>query len=313
MTAPLAQAAEAGASAPAAVASDATKESSGPFGGCEPIGLTASGELVFPLDCKKLIKKPAEAPVAEDKAAADDKTASTDAKPAAPGQASAADAKPLASETTAVVSAPPAEPTQAAAAEKPETVRKAGALDPAKAPQSSVTKASSGKPSVSKMVTTKPPMSLPSSMSKTRANKPVATASSRPTSTGSAASNSADGKTATSKSSAVRTAVVAVKDAAAKEPSAREPTAKGGQAELPKDATKDATKAAGRPTAMSAIRSMIVMARPANTGTPVAARPQVEDRPRLRTAAMPSCMQFRSYNPTTHSYRGFDGHIYICR
>ena len=55
------------------------------------------------------------------------------------------------------------------------------------------------------------------------------------------------------------------------------------------------------------------MAKPAAVTTPVAARPQAEETPRLRTAGMPACVQFRSYNPTTRSYRGFDGHVYECK
>jgi hypothetical protein len=71
-----------GAEAPAATS--AADASNAPFGGCEPIGMTASGELVFPLECKHKIQlQPA--PVASEEKApvSDDKSVTTaDAKPA---------------------------------------------------------------------------------------------------------------------------------------------------------------------------------------------------------------------------------------
>ncbi|MGC2779644.1 MAG: hypothetical protein WA418_28800 [Bradyrhizobium sp.] len=295
----MAQSAEPGGSPPSAgeVAGDAAK-GGGPFGGCEPIGLTASGELVFPLECKKIIKKPTEAPVAaDDNTAADDKTASTEARPAVPNQSTAAadkpaatDTKPVANEAAAAESPVSAEPKPPVGADKPESVHKAASLDPAAA-----SKPSTGKPS----------------MSKAPASRPVAgnpAASSKPMSGNSASSKTASGKPSSSKPSSSKTMVVAVKD----------PTPKSGQTESKskselKTEPKTASKDAGKPTALSAIKSMIVMARPAAAATPVAARSASEDRPRLRTAGMPACMQFRSYNPATRSYRGFDGHIYACR
>ncbi|MGY3451770.1 hypothetical protein [Bradyrhizobium sp. USDA 4353] len=284
----LAHSAEQGA---AETAKETLKES-GPFGGCEPIGLTASGELVFPLECKKLIKKPVEAPVAEDKSSADDRTASTEPapSPSAAADKPAADAKPAASEAASPAQPTPVEPKQAAVTDKPEAPQKAAGLDPVTA-----RKASAGKSSMTKPLAVNP-----------AASKPAATKSvpGSAVTAGAAAGNVAPSKPATAttqlgKPSAGKPGkpvVIAVKDPAA---------AKSTQAEAP--------AASGKPGAMSAIRKMIVMAKPANTGTPVAARPQAEDKPRLRTAGMPGCMQFRSYNPSTRSYRGFDGHVYACR
>ncbi len=239
----------------APAAGEAAKEG-GPFGGCEPIGLTASGELVFPLECKKLVKKPAEAPVAaEDKGAVDDKTASTDAKPAVPSQAAAVDKT---AETdhkpTAEAAAAAAEPKHPAHVEKPDAIRKAAAVDP-----TAVAKPAASKPSAAKM----PP-----------------------------------GKMASSKPTNAKLMVVAVK----------EPASKTGQAESTKLASKDPGKA----TPLSAIKRMIVMAKPAGAAAPVAAKPQSDDRQRVRTAAMPFCVQFRSYNAATKSYLGYDGRIHAC-
>jgi hypothetical protein len=253
-----AQSAEPGGAQPPSLgetAKDVAKES-GPFGGCEPIGMTASGELVFPLECRKLIKKPAEAPIAaDDKVPADDKTASTDAKPAAPSQSAAVenpastDGKPAAGEATAAIPAAPAEHKHQASSNKPEALHKAASLDPAP----------TAKPSVAKPSMTKPSSGKPSSS-----------------------------KAASSKSP----------EAPAKD------TAKGAQI----DASKPAIKA----TRLATTRPMIVLAKPMAATTPVSAKPQSEAKPPLRTAGMPACMQFRSYNPTTKSYRGYDGHIYAC-
>ncbi|WP_257166610.1 hypothetical protein [Bradyrhizobium sp. SRS-191] len=284
-----------------------TLKDGGPFGGCEPIGLTASGELVFPLECKKLIKKPAEAPVAEDKSATEDRTASTEAAPSRPLPSSVADKpapdiKPAANEAASVAQPAPGEPKQAAVTDKsenkpetnPGTPQKAAGLDPVAAP-----KAPAGRPSISKPGMSKPVAGNPAT-SKSAATK---SAPGSAVTASAATGNAASGKSATAtvqpgKSSAGKPGkpvVIAVKD----------PAAKSTQTEAP--------AAASKPTAMSAIRKMIVMAKPANTGTPVLARPQAEDKPRLRTAGMPGCMQFRSYNPSTRSYRGFDGHVYACR
>lgn len=283
---PLAHSAEPGGVPPST--SEATREigkEGGPFGGCEPIGLTASGELVFPLECKKLIKKPAEAPAAADQAPAEDRTASTEARPVVPSQSAAekpaaADTKPAASETAAVAPAS-AEPKPAAAADKPEAAHKAVSLDPAAA----ATPAASPRR----------PASTKAASGKTLSGGTGAgNVASSKTAAGTMPSKPSSGKLVSSK-----TVVVAVKD----------PAPRTGQADAPKAAGKNTS----RPSAISAIKSMIVMAKPAAVATPVAARSQSEDSPRLRTAGMPACVQFRSYNPATRSYRGFDGHIYSCR
>jgi chemotaxis protein histidine kinase CheA len=312
--APVAQGAEAGGASAAAtdVARDALKES-GPFGGCEPIGLTASGELVFPLDCKKLIKKPAEAPVAaDDKAATDDRTASTDAKievkteakPAQSSQSATAEAKPAANKPVANEAAaaaqpvPAAEEKQATAVDKTEAAPKAAALDPAAA-----AKPASSSPANGRVAPIKPGSAKAMSGRNSSGAAGADRAAQSRTASGNAPGKPSTGKPSTStpstgKASSAKAVVVAVKDAAPK----------SGQSEPPKAIGKETSK----PTTMSAIRSMIVMAKPANTGTPVAARSQAEERPR-RTAGLPACVQFRSYNPATRSYRGFDGHTYACR
>jgi len=246
------------------VAKDTAKDG-GPFGGCEPIGMTASGELVFPLECKKLIKKPAEAPVAaDDKAAADDKTASTDAKPVTPSQSAAAenpastDSKAGTSEAAVVAPATSAEHKHQGSADKPDAQHKPASLDSAL-----VAKPSVAKPAVTKQTLAKPTVIKPS-LSKAAPGKSV--------------------------------------EAAAKD-TAKDTAAKAAQA--------DAAKSA-RATRVASTRPMIVLAKPMAAATAVPAKPQSDDKPRLRTAGMPACMQFRSYNPTTKSYRGYDGHIYAC-
>ncbi|WP_316235505.1 hypothetical protein [Bradyrhizobium sp. SZCCHNR1022] len=299
----LARSAEPGGSSPSAgeVAKDQGKES-GPFGGCEPIGLTASGELVFPLECKKLIKKPAEAPVAEDKTPADDKTASVNPAPSVPSQAASADisagpeVKPAAAaEAVATTPAASAEPKQAAVADKQDAAQKVAVAEPA-AGKPSLTKPSVKSPSALAPAT-KPP-SARSSSSKPSSSKPSSAqpSSAKPSSAKTAAANppgttpspagASSGKPSSGKAAQAQAVVVAARDAAVKD--------------------------AGRTSRMVASRPMIVIARPA-TATTASARLQAEGRPRLRTAGLPACVQFRSYNPATHSYRGFDGHIYACR
>ncbi len=280
----LARSAEPGGSSPSAgeVAKDQGKDS-GPFGGCEPIGLTASGELVFPLECKKLIKKPAEAPVAEDKIPADDKTASVNPGPSVPSQAASADisagaeVKPVAAaEAAATTSAASAEPKQAAVTDKQDAAPKAAAAEPV-AGKPSLTKPSVKSPSTAAAAATKPSSAKPSSAKTAAANPPATTPP---------PARASSGKPSSGKAAQAQAVVVAVRDAAVKD--------------------------GGRTSRMVASRPMIVMARPA-AATPTAARLHPEDKPRLRTAGVPACVQFRSYNPATRSYRGFDGHIYACR
>lgn len=289
----LARSAEPGGSSPSAgeVAKDQGKES-GPFGGCEPIGLTASGELVFPLECKKLIKKPAEAPVAEDKTPADDKTASVNPAPSVPSQAASTDisagpeVKPAAAaEAVATTPAASAEPKQAAVADKQDAAQKVAVAEPA-AGKPSLTKPSVKSPSA--LAPANKPPSAKSSSSKSPSAKPSSakTAAANPPGTTPSPAGASSGKPSSGKAAQAQAVVVAARDAAGKD--------------------------AGRTSRMVASRPMIVIARPA-AATTASARLQAEGRPRLRTAGLPACVQFRSYNPATHSYRGFDGHIYACR
>jgi len=81
-----------------------------PPGACKPIGLTVSGEVVFPLECKEFIDR---------MRAMDPKPAAAEAKPAAPEtKPVAAEAKPAAPAEKPAV----AEERPAAAPEKPAVV-----------------------------------------------------------------------------------------------------------------------------------------------------------------------------------------------
>jgi hypothetical protein len=111
-----------------------------PLGGCMPIGLTASGEIVFPIQCRELIErargkvleqKPAtvegkSAALEQKPAAAEEKSAAVEAKPAAvEARPAAAEAKPAAAEEkSAAVEAKPTavEEKSAAVDEKPAAV-----------------------------------------------------------------------------------------------------------------------------------------------------------------------------------------------
>ena len=110
-----------------------------PPGGCKPIGLTVSGEVVFPLQCREFIErqkamaaKPAAAEVkpadAEPKpSAAEAKAATAPEKPAVVPEkpAVAEDKPPLAKDKSAVVEDKPA-----AAEEKPTTADAKAATKP---------------------------------------------------------------------------------------------------------------------------------------------------------------------------------------
>jgi hypothetical protein len=100
-------------------AQSSPKEDDPPPGGCKPIGLTVSGEVVFPLECKEfierqkaMISKPA--PVETNPAAAEVKPSA--AEPARPPAAEAA--RPLAAEEKPAV----AEAKPGPATEKPAVV-----------------------------------------------------------------------------------------------------------------------------------------------------------------------------------------------
>lgn len=304
----LARSAEPGGSSPSAgeVAKDQGKES-GPFGGCEPIGLTASGELVFPLECKKLIKKPAGAPVAEDKTPADDKTASVNPAPSVPSQAASADisagpeVKPAAAaEAVATTPAASAEPKQAAVTDTQDAAQKVAVAEPV-----------AGKPSL-----TKPSVKSPSALAPATKPPSAKSSSSKPSSSKPSSAQPSSAQPSSAKPSSAKTAAAnppGTTPSPAGASSGKPSSGKAAQAQAVVVAARDAAvKDAGRTSRTVASRPMIVIARPA-TATTASARLQAEGRPRLRTAGLPACVQFRSYNPATHSYRGFDGHIYACR
>jgi len=102
---------------PAQVEPSVTEEP--PPGGCMPIGLTASGEIVFPFQCKAFIER--------QKAADQKPAAAEDVKPAAEQKPDAAENKtdakqPAAGETSAIAEVKPA-----AADDKPAAVEKKAA------------------------------------------------------------------------------------------------------------------------------------------------------------------------------------------
>ena len=117
----LAQATTGAIDSTSALAQAAAKDEMPPPGGCTPIGLTVSGEIVFPFQCKDFIERqkaivPRPAVAQEQPRATDDKPAATDDKPAVPDdKPAAAERKPMAlDEKPAVPETKPAD-----AAEKP--------------------------------------------------------------------------------------------------------------------------------------------------------------------------------------------------
>ena len=69
-----------------------------PPGGCMPIGLTAAGEIVFPIQCRALIERARGNAVEQKPAAAGGKSATVEEKPAALEQKPAAVEEPAAAE-----------------------------------------------------------------------------------------------------------------------------------------------------------------------------------------------------------------------
>ncbi|WP_315768142.1 MULTISPECIES: hypothetical protein [unclassified Bradyrhizobium] len=228
-------------SAPPASPGETAKDS-GPFGGCEPIGLTASGELVFPLECKKAIKKPADAPVASDeKAPSAEKSVTTDAKPAAADKSAAT-------------------PENSTAEAKPATIETGTAAK--------------------------------EEVPKAAAAETTATATAKPVREAAAAA---------AKPAAAKPAVSSEKKAVAQAGGSKKA---GGHAA----ATEHG---AGEAKLVPALAKRLAMVKPAQ---PAAAKPPADAKAKLQTAAaVPACTHYRSYNPTTKSYLGFDGHTYACR
>jgi len=245
-----------GAEAPAAAsapAMDAAKDS-GPFGGCEPIGMTASGELVFPLECKHKIKLPA-APVASEEqapAAADKPPSAAEAKPAA------TDDKPAPTPEKAAVEDHAAVETKAAAA-----------VEDKPAPVSAAPVAADAKPTATSEVT--------SATDKTPAAAAHGPVEAKPAEQ--AAPKAASEKPAKQAGRRAATKVVN----AGKQPVPKQPVAK---------------------QVVAMVKSLQAIAGPSHAA---------QQAGPVQTASVSACMHFRSYNPVSKSYLGFDGHQHICR
>jgi hypothetical protein len=145
---------------PAAAPAPAAEPTYVPFGGCEPIGMTASGELVFPLECKHKIQlQPApvasedKAPVPEDKVtSAETKPAVTDTPAAMPEKAAVED-KPAVE--TKVADKPAAAPETLAATDK-MPVPAASVVEKAETAKSETAKVENTKAEATKAETGKP-------------------------------------------------------------------------------------------------------------------------------------------------------------
>src|SRR3979490_289627 len=84
-----------------------------PPGGCMPIGLTASGEIVFPIQCKAIIEQYRGKDVEQKPAAVEQKPVAAEQKPAAVEQKpAAAEQKPAAVEEKTAAKQPEAVPPE---------------------------------------------------------------------------------------------------------------------------------------------------------------------------------------------------------
>jgi hypothetical protein len=245
-SAAFAQTTETPVAAPAAVpdAAEEAARTSAPFGGCEPIGLTASGELVFPLECKRAITKAT--PVASDEKAppTEDKPVTAEVKPAVVEEKHAAAAETAVADIK-VEAKPAADVGSAVAGDKPAAV--------------TMPVVAEAKPAVSDTTAT------------------------------------------------VETTPVAVEaKIAVPAPDIAAP------ADKTKKTAHGGAKGAGKPSVQAAAPAprQVAMARPEHP----APSKRVEDKAApVRTAGASGCMHYRSYNPASKSYRGFDGRMYDCR
>jgi hypothetical protein len=250
------------AETPAASAAPAAEPTYVPFGGCEPIGMTASGELVFPLECKHKIQlQPA--PVASD------------------DKAPAADDKPVTSAETrpAVTDTPAAMPEKAA--DKPPVETKAAAVEdkPVAAPETLA-------------VTDK----MPAPAEKAVEAKPAAAV----------VAKAEDAKAEDTKA----------EDTKAEDTKAEDTKAEAAKAETEKPVKRVSRRAARAAATRQAVakqsvaKQFFAMAKPAQV---VATSAHAEDKTAtVQTAGLLPCSHYRSYNPASKSYRGFDGHMYAC-
>ena len=90
-----------------------------PPGGCMPIGLTASGEIVFPIQCKEFIDRERAKAVEQAPPAAAGKAATADEKPAAEPKPAVVQEKPAGRELEAVAPPQDATPGTSKPADKP--------------------------------------------------------------------------------------------------------------------------------------------------------------------------------------------------
>ncbi len=94
-----------------------------PPGGCMPIGLTTSGEIVFPIQCKEFIERHREMPVEQKPSAVEEKTAAKQPDAVAPESSAPVNRPPPAEEKPAEKQLEAARPSEEAVPEnsKPAT------------------------------------------------------------------------------------------------------------------------------------------------------------------------------------------------
>lgn len=90
-----------------------------PPGGCMPIGLTASGEIVFPIQCKEFIDRERGKAAEQNPPAEAAKPTMADEKPAAEQKPAVVEAKPAARQLEAVAPPPDPAPEAGKPADKP--------------------------------------------------------------------------------------------------------------------------------------------------------------------------------------------------
>jgi hypothetical protein len=288
-----------------AVAADAAKDA-GPFGGCEPIGMTASGELVFPLECKHKIKLP-DTPVASEEAAPISGEPPAVAAQPEPAASKATEARTVEIKTVEIKTAEikaveikaaatddkaAAAPMQAAD-DKPGVDVNAAEIVQDKPVAATAASVVDLKPAAPETLAATDKAVMPADR-KPQDAKPAEVAGEKPAQESLAQQNLAQDKVVKRAGRrGLRTVASAGDPVAAKQQAAAKPAV------------------AKKVVAKQVIANQVIaMAKPVQAVTPPA---HAEEKPAaVQTAGLPGCAHYRSYNPASKSYRGFDGRMYAC-
>lgn len=245
-----------------------------PPGGCNPIGVTVSGEVVFPMTCKEFIER----------------------YKAADRASSAAQVKPATAETSKAPTAVEADKAQTTG----EAGKAPGAVDTAKGPATAEASKVPDAVEASKAPATVEASKAPDAVEASKA--PAAVEAGKALTTGEANRASATADVSSPPVAVEVSKALTVPDSGKPD----EKDAKSTAAKAPADevAKPVAKQAAVTPASADPIKPS---AEPATTAA-VSKRAQA----RNRIAGSPGCTRFRTYDAASRTYRDFGGHRRSC-